>query len=210
MKNFFLLSALCLLTVTSFAQLRKVEYPLGVKQYKKLFDGPDFVVLEGRKDTIFCNKVEMKMSSNDPVKLKFQVDGRDTILKWKECLTAIAFKTEGAIMQLMPKNPEKPQKGAQHMFISVQGYITVWSNNHQYIDKFKEPKELGRVHNIQYMLVSVDGGPIFIPSMKNYKNQLYPLFKDCNEVGSAGFSDFFAGVLKLCESYNDNCSHKYE
>ena len=190
---------------TANAQLRESEFPRTAKQYKKLYDGPDFVVLEGRKDTIFCDKVEMKLSSNDPIKLSFQVDGRDTILKWKECLTAVAFKTEGAIMELMPKNPEKPQKGGQHMFRSTEGYITIWSNNHKHVDKFKMPNELGRVHTIQYILASVDGGPLFIPSIKNYKKYLMPLFEECKEMNKSGFSDFFSGVIRLSESYNQTC-----
>jgi hypothetical protein len=147
----------------------------------------------------------MKLSSNDPIKLSFQIDGRDTILKWKECLTAVAFKTEGAIMELMPKNPEKPQKGGQHMFRSTEGYITIWSNNHKHVDKFKMPNELGRVHTIQYILASVDGGPLFIPSIKNYKKYLMPLFEECKEMNKSGFSDFFSGVIRLSESYNQTC-----
>ena len=50
------------------------------------------------------------------------------------------------------------------MFHSTEGYITIWSNNHKHIDKFKEPKELGRVHTIQYILASVDGGPLLFPA----------------------------------------------
>ncbi|MCF8276793.1 MAG: hypothetical protein K9J17_08670 [Flavobacteriales bacterium] len=175
------------------------------KQYKKLYDGPDFVVLKGRKDTIFCDKVEMKMSSNDPIKLSFQIDGRDTVIKGTDCRNAIAFKTEGAIMELMPANPEKPEKAQQHMFRSTEGYITIWSNNHKHIDKFKMPNELGRVHTIQYILASVDGGPLFIPSIKNYKKYLMPLFEECKEMNKSGFSDFFSGVIRLSESYNETC-----
>lgn len=103
---FLLLSTFVLIicfSISSSAQTFTPDYsyhPKKAKQYKKLYDGPDFVVLKDRKYTIFCDKLEMKMSSNDPVKLSFHIDGRDTVLKWKECLNAIAFKTEGAIMEL--------------------------------------------------------------------------------------------------------------
>ena len=173
------------------------------------YDGPDFVVLEGRKDTIFCDKVEMKMSSNDPIKLSFKIDGRDTVLHWRECLTAVAFQTEGVLMELMPKNPEKPHKGGQHMFKSTEGYITIWSNQHKFKTRYIQPQPAGMrqsiSHNIEYILASVDGGPLFIPSMKNYRNILYPLFKECDEMNKSGFSDFFSGVIRLSESYNSTC-----
>ena len=207
MKIVSTLLLLCVVTLTQ-AQSFTPDYsyhPKKAKQYKKLYGGPDFVVLKGRKDTIFCDKVEMKLSSNDPVKLSFQIDGRDTVLKWKECLTAVAFKTEGAIMELMPKNPEKPHKGGQHMFRSEEGYISIWSNNHKHVDKFKEPGELGRTHTIQYILASIDGGPLFIPSMKNYKKYLMPLYQECDEMNKSGFSDFFSGVIRLSKSYNETC-----
>lgn len=209
--NSLLLSTFALIvsfSASSSAQTFTPDYsfhPKKAKQYKKLYDGPDFVVLKDRKDTIFCDKVEMKMSSNDPVKLSFQLDGRDTVLKWKECLNAIAFKTEGAIMELLPKNPDKPHKGGQHMFRTEEGYITIWSNNHKSVDKFKMPGELGRIHKIQYILVSIDGGPLFIPSMKNYRKKLYPLYQECDEMNKSGFSDFFEGVIRLSKSYNETC-----
>jgi hypothetical protein len=194
---------------SSLAQIHPFQTDDKVRNHVAKYDGPDFVVLKGRKDTIFCDNVDMKMSSNDPVKLSFQIDGRDTVLNWKECLNAVAFQTDGVIMELMPKNPDKPEKGGQHMFRSTEGYITIWSNQHKFKTRYVNPQPAGMRqeinHNIEYILASVDGGPLFIPSMKNYKKYLYPLFKECDEMNKSGFSDFFSGVIRLSESYNETC-----
>jgi|GEM_PF-1714700 len=202
MKILPLLFLTAILPTTTFAQFW--TNPLE-EQHFIVYDGPDFVLLKGSKDTIFCDKVEMKMSSNDPVKLSFKIDGRDTVIKGRGCLNAIAFQTEGALMELMPANPERAHKAHQHMFRSADGYITIWSNDHKYVDNFKMPGELGRDHHIQYILASVDGGPIFIPSFKNYKKTMMPLFKDCDEMDKDGFSEYLTGVIRLSKSYNETC-----
>lgn len=207
MKQLTLLFLLCSIC-SAQAQFTKDDNT-PAKNHFVHYDGPDFVVLKGRKDTIFCDKVEMQMSSNDPVKLSFKIDGRDTVIKWTGCLNAIAFQTEGVLMELMPKNPEKPEKGGQHMFRSTEGYITIWSNQHKFKTRYVQPQPAGMrqsiTHNIEYILASVDGGPLFIPSIKNYKKYLMPLYQECDEMDKSGFSDFFSGVIRLSESYNETC-----
>ncbi|MCF8460802.1 MAG: hypothetical protein K9G46_08765 [Flavobacteriales bacterium] len=191
------------------AQIHPFQTDKKERNYYTKYDGSDFVVLKDRPDTIFSKIVKMQMASNDPIKLEFQIDGRDTVIKGTGCLNAIAFQSEEAIMELMPKNPEKPQKGSQHMFRSTEGYITIWSNQHKFSKNYVKPQPTGMrqevIHNVEYMIVSVNNGPLFIPSMKNYKNQLYPLYRDCAGMDKSGFSDFFAGVIRLSESYNETC-----
>ncbi len=172
------------------------------------YHGSDFVLLKGRKDTIFCDRVEMKMSSNDPVKLSFKIDGRDTVINWSGCLNAIAFQADGKLMELMPANPEKPYKAHQHMFRMVTGYITVWSNNHKWTEHFVKPDEFNRMsreHQMDFELISINDGPLFIPSAKNYRTYLSPLYDKC-DWKKDNYKSPLDGMASGADYYNRFCA----
>jgi hypothetical protein len=190
------------------AQLGNPDHPRKAKNYAVMYNGPDFVLLEGREDTIFCDRVKMNMYSNDPVKLEFQVNGKDTVISGFDCKKAIAFQTDGVLMQYLPANPEKPWKHHQHLFRSTDGYITIWSNEHKFYERFvtQQPNNRQyRGHTVTYILASISGGPLFIPSQRNYKKYILPLFEECEEMDKSGWGYYMARLIKMADSYNQTC-----
>lgn len=200
---------LCL-TLKAFAQPTNLNLVENGKYAP--YKGKPFVLFENA-DTLFCSKVQLGMKGQEVEEVTYYVEGDRKTLKGKEVLQLQAFYAENrCLLELMPLNPEKPDKKKLHLFKNLIGYFTVWTNNHQALAGLQMfnwgSGPQGFPSSIQ--MVSVEGGPVFRVDMKSYREKIDPLLVSCKGIQRHevhGFLDFnFMELADKCFDYNRLCA----
>ena len=175
--------------------------------------GKPFVLKVDSKDTIFCDKVELWMKGQEVAEVDYTANGSKTTLKGKEVLGLLAFYAEDKVlMELMPINPEKPDKKQQHLFKNLAGYFTVWTNNHAILFNLQQFNWGGNMQAFptSIELMSMEGGPIFKVSKKIIHERINPIIDECKGVQDTevhGFLDInYMELTDRCYDYNRLCA----
>ena len=175
--------------------------------------GKPFVLKVDSKDTIFCDKVELWMKGQEVAEVDYTANGSKTTLKGKEVLGLQAFYAEDKVlMELMPINPEKPDKKQQHLFKNLAGYFTVWTNNHAILFNLQQFNWGGNMQAFptSIELMSMEGGPIFKVSKKIIHERINPIIDECKGVQDTevhGFLDInYMELTDRCYDYNRLCA----
>jgi hypothetical protein len=178
--------------------------------------GKPFVQYINTEDTIFCDKVEMWMKGQEVVEVTYTVEGEKTNLKGKDVLKLERFYAENQVLvELMPVNPDKPDGKKQHLFKNLKGYFTVWSNNHRVVLNLQSFNwgNSYQAFPTSFILVSMDGGPIFRPNRKGaFKELIKPLLKDCDGIQGTEVHVFEVNNMEFIDQvfdYNRLCAPDY-
>ncbi len=179
--------------------------------------GKPFVLFVNSKDTIFCDKVELWMKGQELQEVDYTVAERKIILKEKDVLQLQAFYAENKIlMELMPLDPEKPDKKKQHLFKNLVGYFTVWTNNHMSLMNLQQFNWGGNVRVFPTTLefMSIGNGPIFRVTKSKLEELIYPMFEKCKGIQKTQMQGFFElNYMELtdkCLDYNRLCAPDHE
>lgn len=179
--------------------------------------GQAFVQYINTDDTLFCEKVEMWMKGQEVEEVTYTIDGKKTNLKGKDVLQLERFYAEDKVlMELMPLNPEKPDKKKQHLFKNLEGYFTVWTNNHRVVLNM-QAFNWGNTYNAfptTIEMMSIEGGPVFKVSKKIIHDKINPVIDQCKGVQDTevhGFLDInYMELTDRCYDYNRLCAADYK
>lgn len=175
--------------------------------------GRPFVMFVGTNDTIFCEKVELWMKGQNVQEVGYTADGKKITLKGKEVEQLQSFYAENKVlMELIPVDPEKPDRKKRHLFKNLVGYFTVWTNNHHALYGLQQFNWGGQYHvfptSAEYM--SMDGGPIFKVTKKKLMDVIDPKLEECKGIQGTemhGFLDLnYIELTDKCFDYNRLCA----
>ncbi|MCB0754420.1 MAG: hypothetical protein H6603_04705 [Flavobacteriales bacterium] len=179
--------------------------------------GQAFVQYINTDDTLFCDKVELWMKGQEVIEVAYTVDGKKTTLKGKDVLKLERFYAEDKVlMELLPLNPEKPDKKQQHLFKNLKGYFTVWTNNHSVLFNLQQFNWGGNMQAFPTTIemMSMEGGPIFKVSKKIIHEKIDPIIDECKGVQGtevSGFLDInYMELTDRCYDYNRLCAPEYK
>ncbi len=179
--------------------------------------GEPFVQYIHTSDTIFCEKVEVWMKGQEVEEVTYTVDGKKTNLKGKELLKLERFYAEDQVLlELMPVNPYKPDGKRRHLFKNLIGYFTVWSNNHRIVLNLQAFNWGNSYHAFptSFILVSMDGGPIFRPNKKGaFKELIKPLLRGCEGIQGTEVHGIDVNNMEFIDQafdYNRLCAPNYK
>lgn len=179
--------------------------------------GKPFVLFVDSKDTLFCPKVELWMKGQEVQEVAYTFERKHVTLKGKETLQLQAFYAEDKVlMELIPVDPEKPDKKKQLLFKNLKGYFTVWTNNHSALFGLQAFNWGGQYHafptSAEYM--SIEGGPIFKVSKKKLMDVIDPKLEECKGIQGTeihGFLDInYMELTDKCYDYNRLCAPDYK
>lgn len=175
--------------------------------------GKPFVQYVNTADTIFCDKVEMWMKGQEVDEVTYTLDGKKTNLKGKDVLQLERFYAEDKVLlELMPLDPEKPDKKKMHLFKNLNGYFTVWTNNHRMVLNL-QAFNWGNNYSTfptSIELMSIENGPVFRVSKKIIHEKIDPIIDQCKGIQGTevtGFLDInYMELTDRCYDYNRLCA----
>ncbi len=175
--------------------------------------GTPFVLFVDKADTLFCEKVELWMKGQEVQEVGYTANGNKTILKGKDVMQLQAFYAEGQVlMELMPLDPEKPDKKKQHLFKNLVGYFTVWTNNHRILQGLQQ-FNWGNTHMVfptTIEMMSINSGEVIKVTKKLLHEVVYPKFNECKGVQKTEMQGFlelnYMELTDKCFDYNRLCA----